>query len=310
MIALPTQHTERFAQDNIQPAPRTLAQREAARINGAKSRGPKTAAGKARSRANALKHGLTARLLTPAANVKGDDQNFLAIRAQLLDEFKPRDATARMTIDCLARAYVKLARAAELGEAVYAAPVRDKRESERWDRLQTLRKELDRVDQAINRFDAESFTGLPLKLARQIAKLLVRDVQGVIDYIEDPDGSPPEDMDADELEEYRAEESVYKLIRASRKRLSDIPDLVALLHGDRTPRRGEMKRIRRLLDRAKARRDEVISIHTEVEGWLLSGHKQHVQRLAFDTRPLERVARYERQIQREIDQLHARLRQA
>ena len=43
-----------------QPRPRSPAQIEAARKNGARSRGPVTAAGKARASRNALKHGLAA----------------------------------------------------------------------------------------------------------------------------------------------------------------------------------------------------------------------------------------------------------
>jgi hypothetical protein len=43
-----------------EPRPRTPAQIEASRRNGARSKGPVTAEGKARASRNALKHGLTA----------------------------------------------------------------------------------------------------------------------------------------------------------------------------------------------------------------------------------------------------------
>lgn len=46
-------------------APRSEAQRQQARVNGAKSRGPKTEAGKAISRENAVTHGFSGKLLVP-----------------------------------------------------------------------------------------------------------------------------------------------------------------------------------------------------------------------------------------------------
>ena len=59
---------------------------ETARINGAKSRGPKTAQGRARSSMNALRHGLTAKTLI----LQHEDQNlFVEIWKDYFDHLKP-----------------------------------------------------------------------------------------------------------------------------------------------------------------------------------------------------------------------------
>ncbi len=59
---------------------------ESARINGAKSRGPKTEAGRQRSSQNALKHGLTAQTLVLPTE---DPDEFQHLLTSYLDQFQP-----------------------------------------------------------------------------------------------------------------------------------------------------------------------------------------------------------------------------
>ncbi len=92
--------------------PASAARAEASRRNGARSRGPVTAAGKARASRNALRHGLTAsvHLVT-----RGEDPEALtALREGLREELGARGLLASCLADRLAVAIWKLARADRL----------------------------------------------------------------------------------------------------------------------------------------------------------------------------------------------------
>lgn len=65
----------------------TITQLEANKANAQKSTGPKTVAGKARSRANAWKHGLTAEVLVTRDEEAGD---FSELRDALMEEHDPQ----------------------------------------------------------------------------------------------------------------------------------------------------------------------------------------------------------------------------
>lgn len=67
---------------------RTAKQAEAARRNGAKSHGPITLEGKARSSQNALKHGITARDVVLGTE---DPQIYATYRQIFLEKFQPAD---------------------------------------------------------------------------------------------------------------------------------------------------------------------------------------------------------------------------
>jgi hypothetical protein len=82
---------------------------EASRRNGAKSRGPRTAQGKARSSRNALKHGLRAE--TFVAFGDEDQEAFEALEAALEDELAPQGVLQRLLVGRIARAAWRLERA-------------------------------------------------------------------------------------------------------------------------------------------------------------------------------------------------------
>jgi hypothetical protein len=89
--------------------PVSNARAEASRRNGAKSRGPKTPEGRARSRLNAIKHGMRA-----AMHVVLPDENaveFRALQEALLDELAPEGALQLVLARRVAVAAWRLARA-------------------------------------------------------------------------------------------------------------------------------------------------------------------------------------------------------
>ena len=83
------------------PKPRTEAQRAAARANGAKSQGPTTPEGKAKSALNSLRHGLLAGLLVLRTE---SDAKFLAILNGYLDEYHPEGQTENRLVEVIAAA--------------------------------------------------------------------------------------------------------------------------------------------------------------------------------------------------------------
>ncbi len=79
--------------------PRTTAQIEASRRNGTRSRGPKTAAGKARSAGNASRHGLTSRTIVLVH--EEDRAAYAALRADIMARHRPQGALESHWAKCL-----------------------------------------------------------------------------------------------------------------------------------------------------------------------------------------------------------------
>jgi hypothetical protein len=86
----------------------SLSKSEAARINGAKSKGPVTAEGKARSSQNALKHGLTAENVVAAGEELTDYTDLLEA---YIEQFEPDTQMELDLVESLAATRIRLRRA-------------------------------------------------------------------------------------------------------------------------------------------------------------------------------------------------------
>jgi hypothetical protein len=90
--------------------PATSARAAASRANGARSRGPKTAEGKARSSRNAMKHGLCAKKHLLLHDE--DRAELVTLEDALLDDLAPRGALQEILASRIASAAWRMARAA------------------------------------------------------------------------------------------------------------------------------------------------------------------------------------------------------
>jgi hypothetical protein len=98
--------------------PVSNARAEASRRNGAKSRGPQSPEGKARSAQNALKHGLRARKYVVLPDE--DAAEFAALEAALTEELAPVGALQSILVARIARAAWRLERAERLEVELFA----------------------------------------------------------------------------------------------------------------------------------------------------------------------------------------------
>jgi hypothetical protein len=116
-----------------------LTRSEQARLNGAKSRGPKTAEGKQRSAMNAAKHGLVADKVIVLQNEQPDlfDQLFNAF----VEKFKPQDDAERELVLHAAVARWRLRRVWQLESALFDMKMDEQRD--------LMKKTFDRADEGV-----------------------------------------------------------------------------------------------------------------------------------------------------------------
>ena len=91
------------AQPAPKPAAVSAAKLAANRRNARKSTGPRTAAGKAVSSRNGLKHGLFSRSLSESGRLLGEDPAELdTLLGDLLERYQPRGREEELMVDCMA----------------------------------------------------------------------------------------------------------------------------------------------------------------------------------------------------------------
>jgi len=265
-------------------APRSPAQQNASRRNGALSRGPVTFEGKSRSRMNAMKHGLLARVIAPASDIRQQDVLYRKIRRRLMDQFHPDDFSDIAAIDTLAMDYVYLARATQMIEQLHRPQGISAQDNQRWQELMALHRDerlLDRVVKQSNRNDWPLCTREEAERVALRITAFVKNVQNDLAEAEadakldgemenqlpvaTPEFPPfhqgpaeadakiqqcvfnpsPADTAVEEAEEREFRELV-KLIGPAAQRLQDLAYVAGVLCGEKEPRSGDKKRLGRL----------------------------------------------------------------
>jgi hypothetical protein len=248
----------------VLPKPRTAAQIAASKSNGAKSRGPISAAGKDRARFNALKHGLLAKVLSPPSDCRGHDKLFRQIREQLVHEFRPRTFTQWAAVDRLAIGYLQRSRATAMIEGRQTVLPLKAHDQESWDRAIECRRDRVALRHAAQRLQQNGLF-CSKKSAQRVATLMQRLIEqskaDLAELAEDiaqaakkkkakesaaafrpapaqPGMDLPELDDVDK-EQIRSEQELLEKLGPAADRLCDRDYVMAVLQGARRAVRGD-----------------------------------------------------------------------
>lgn len=237
------------------PKPRTPAQQRAARINGAKSRGPRTPEGRQRSSKNAVKHALLARAIAPRSDFREDDRIYWSIREELVAEFMPTTFTEYVEVDSLAFHLLQLIRARKMTEIVQK-PTQgfSPDDAQRWKEFHENEELAETIEAVIARCAGNQ----PARCGKEEAKELAQSIHHLVsnnladveqlarDRQEDPDCD--QQFDEFDREAVAAMESLRKTIGPASQRFLDEPYVAGVLCGSKRAQRGDGERLLKLLE--------------------------------------------------------------
>ncbi len=292
--------------------PRTAAQREASRRNGAKSRGPTSAAGKTRVRANGLRHGLRAEKLGPPADARGLDHDYKRTVRALVEEFGPTSFTQLQTISSLARDYLRLHTADRMLDAAATPGVFGAREHKEQYQMHRRARRLER--QAADALVALR-SGEPADLMLRAADQLAGHIANLVEQVEAEWADAKEQFaelvqfesqgefahdDVEEIAELRQLKVLADAIRPRRRVLRDMERVSKAFRGARTVHGVEHRALVLLLtDIHHNARSSVIGTQHMLRV-LREAAEAHLARLAGDPGQLQLLEQYRRQIERTI----------
>lgn len=301
MISNPSNRLSGIIDDATASPASTEAQREASRRNGAKSRGPVSDEGKARSRLNSVKHGLLAKVITPPGDPRQHDLLYRRYRQELIDELKPSSFSERALVDALASDYVQLGRARAMIEAAQRMPSMNKQDQATWELIQHRRREERHLDDAVVRIDAGQPPATTMKTARFLLDMLKALVDQFVGDAED------EEVDDDDYVD-PATAQLNKLIGPLEKFLNRDEHTAARLRGQQVCSEPEMACLRPVLVFLRDAARRWIRDHDDVQRRLDRQHEDSLTAWATTPEKLMLLARYVRTLERDIERKLERLR--
>lgn len=298
---------QKFDFKNTTPARRTPAQREASRRNGARSRGPITLQGKIRSSANALSHGLLARLFTPPGDVRDHDRLYRKILQELTNEFNPQTFTQRATIAQLAHDFLQLGRAKEMIE-ILQQPSVGQDETDRYRQIKANRRLLNEMKSIIRQIDKVEPFSCAARDADCIVDSVGKYVEGVEAEATNKETIPIEQMDAFDREEDQKLQAQWARLRPFKAKLTNRQHLSAVLSGGEKTTPAVLKQLRNVLEflvgEVRGRLERAEKIKHGVE----NARRQKVIQLANEPDKLILHQLYASRIERSIKRKIAEIR--